>query len=181
MSNIKISEMAEAESLNDNDLLTIVQGGINKKITKQNAIGNIFQAINNPTYTTTEGTDLSINNTRVGKMKFEYYGDTEQETTTGKNLFDKDSAIGGWVRASNGVVADEYQNLYCYTPFFKVSPNTTYTCNLYNQQGLGSGGICEYSAQDVSTFIKGTAELQQIITITIHLHIILIRGPIKRG
>lgn len=85
MNNLKISEMAEAESLNDNDLLTIVQGGINKKITKQKAIGNIIQAINNPTYTTTEGTDLSIDNTRVGKMKFEYYGNIEQETTTGKN------------------------------------------------------------------------------------------------
>ena len=85
MSNIKISEMAEAESLNDNDLLTIVQSGINKKITKKNAIGDIIQAINNPTYTTTEGTDLTINNTRVGKMKFEYYGDTKQQTYTGVN------------------------------------------------------------------------------------------------
>lgn len=46
---------------------------------------DLLNAINNPTYTTTEGTNLSINNTRVGKMKFEYYGDTEQETTTGKN------------------------------------------------------------------------------------------------
>lgn len=87
MSNIKISEMAEAESLNDNDLLTIVQSGINKKITKKNAIGDIIQAINNPTYTTTEGTDLLINNTRVGKMKFEYYGDTEQKTIGNLNRF----------------------------------------------------------------------------------------------
>lgn len=98
MSNIKISEMAEAESLNDNDLLTIVQSGVNKKITKQNAIGDIIQAINNPTYTTTEGTNLSINNTRVGKMKFEYFGNTEQngeptpdnpvevKTVTGENI-----------------------------------------------------------------------------------------------
>lgn len=88
MSNIKISEMTEASQLNDSDLLTIVQSGVNKKITKQNAIGDIIQAINNPTYTTTEGTDLSINNTRVGKMKFEYYGNTEQTTYEGNQLLD---------------------------------------------------------------------------------------------
>ncbi len=87
MSNIKISEMQEATTLNDDDLLTIVQEGMNKKITKQNAIGDIITALNNPNYTTTEGTALTINNTRVGNMKFEIYGNTAQETTTGTNYF----------------------------------------------------------------------------------------------
>lgn len=97
MSNIKISEMTEAESLNDNDLLTIVQSGVNKKITKQNAIGNIITALNDPTYVSGTGESVTLNNTRVGKMKFEYYGNTEQDgnptpdnpvevkTVTGKN------------------------------------------------------------------------------------------------
>ena len=38
----------------------------------------IIEQLNNPTYTTTEGTDLTINNTRVGKMKFRYGGCIEQ-------------------------------------------------------------------------------------------------------
>ena len=46
----------------------------------------IIEQLNNPTYTTTEGTDLTINNTRVGKMKFRYGGGIEQESTNGYNL-----------------------------------------------------------------------------------------------
>lgn len=145
MSNIKISEMAEAESLNDNDLLTIVQSGVNKKITKQNAIGDIIQAINNPTYTTTEGTNLSINNTRVGKMKFEYFGNTEQNgeptpdnpvevktvsgeqtvSVIGKNFFDKDNAdvVTGYVDGTTGeiVLGGTSKVTREYTP---IIPNT---------------------------------------------------------
>lgn len=48
-------------------------------------ITSILQAINNPTYTTTEGSDLSIENTRVGKIKFEYYGNTSQNGTPTPN------------------------------------------------------------------------------------------------
>lgn len=126
MSNIKISEMAEAESLNDNDLFTIVQSGVNKKITKQNAIGDIIQAINNPTYTTTEGTDLSIDNTRVGKMKFKYYGDTEQDSYNGENLFDKDNPniLNNCVTGS-GLTLDALEG--CKTLYIPCKPNLTYT------------------------------------------------------
>ena len=69
MSNLKISEMIEATSLGDSDLLTIVQGGVNKKITKSNAIGNIITALNNPTYVTGTGTSVTLNDTRVGRVK----------------------------------------------------------------------------------------------------------------
>lgn len=129
MSNIKISEMAEADSLNDNDLLTIVQSGINKKITKKNAIGDIIQAINNPTYTTTEGTDLSIDNTRVGKMKFEYYGDTEQETTTGKNLLNESTlrqGSGADTTAANRVYipANYYLEVGTYTIYTNLNTSS---------------------------------------------------------
>lgn len=126
MSNIKISEMAEAESLNDNDLLTIVQSGVNKKITKQNAIGDIIQAINNPTYTTTEGTNLSIDNTRVGKMKFKFYGDTEQDSYNGENLFDKDNPniLNNCVTGS-GLTLDTAEG--CKTLYVPCKPNLTYT------------------------------------------------------
>lgn len=104
MSSIKISEMQEAESLNDDDLLTIVQEGTNKKITKQKALSDIVNAINNPTYTTSEGKDLSIENTRVGKMNFEFYGDTEQATYTGKNLFNNSITNNLWLNTNGEVV-----------------------------------------------------------------------------
>lgn len=95
MSNIKISEMTEATSLGDSDLLTIVQGGINKKITKTNAIGDMITALNNPTYTTDTGTSLNLNNTRVGRLKTTLKGDTQQFTTTGKNLLDESTLRQG--------------------------------------------------------------------------------------
>ena len=84
----------------------------------------------------------------------------------GKNLFNKNSTLGGWVRAFDGSVLEQYVDTYNYTPFIKVKPNTQYTLNLYNSSGLGSGGICEYSSSNATTFIKGTNETQQIITIT---------------
>lgn len=87
MSNIKISEMTEATSLGDSDLLTIVQGGVNKKITKTNALGNIITALNNPTYVTGSGTSPSLSNTRVGEMSILPKGNTEQTSYSGKNLF----------------------------------------------------------------------------------------------
>ena len=152
MSNIKISEMAEAESLNDNDLLTIVQSGINKKITKQNAIGDIIQAINNPTYTTTEGTDLSIDNTRVGKMKFEYYGDTEQENTTGINLFspydtttqtlngvERTTNTDGSITLTGTATADSYFRV---TNDITLESNTAYTT--LNQNSNTPNGVTIY-------------------------------------
>lgn len=97
MSNIKISEMTEATSLGDSDLLTIVQGGINKKITKINAIGDILTALNNPTYTTDTGTSLNLTNTRVGRLKTTLKGDTEQTTYTGKNVFNNASLGNAYV------------------------------------------------------------------------------------
>lgn len=162
MSNIKISEMAEAESLNDNDLLTIVQGGINKKITKQNAIGDIIQAINNPTYTTTEGTDLSIDNTRVGKMKFEYYGDTSQRT----NLFNNDivqGAIseGADISATNRIRTSGYIQVVASTsvPITFTGCDDWYA-SLYNSSKTYTGGIGWKSTSEALTIPSGIAYIR---------------------
>ena len=85
MSNIKISEMAEASSLGDSDLLTIVQSGVNKKITKTNAIGNIITALNDPIYVSGTGETVTLNGTRVGPIKQKIKGKTTQTTYTGVN------------------------------------------------------------------------------------------------
>jgi hypothetical protein len=92
-------------------------------------INDIIQAINNPTYTTTEGTDLSIDNTRVGKMKFEYYGDTEQETTTGKNLLNEST-----LRQGSG--ADTTATNRAYIPANYYLETGTYT--IYTNLNLSS-------------------------------------------
>lgn len=126
MSNIKISEMAEAESLNDNDLLTIVQSGVNKKITKQNAIGNIITALNDPTYVTGTGKSVTLNGTRVGKMKFEYYGDTEQEIIGNLNRFNYTLSILKTRNASGTWSNNVYTNN---SVTFTVNEDLTITVN----------------------------------------------------
>lgn len=155
MNNLKISEMAEAESLNDNDLLTIVQSGINKKITKQNAIGDIIQAINNPTYTTTEGTDLSIDDTRVGKMKFEYYGDTKQDTTTGKNLSNFTERSGNGIAFLGSIITINNPTNYLYAgDYWNLKDNTSLsgkTYTIFTETNGTSAGTTEMSLNIAKT------------------------------
>lgn len=131
MSNLKISEMVEAESLNNNDLLTIVQNGVNKKITKTKALGNIITALNDPTYITGTGTVINLDNTRVGRLKSTIKGNTEQNTTEGKqlidfatlsnsntsNLFTGDLLV---VSTSSGTYANAYKDI---TALYKNNPN----------------------------------------------------------
>lgn len=177
MSNIKISEMTEAESLNDNDLLTIVQSGVNKKITKQNAIGNIITALNNPTYVSGTGKLVTLNNTRVGKMKFEYYGDTEQDETptpdnpvevetvtgentidiVGKNLFNPKNIYLG--KAWNN--ADNTARAIAYVP---LTIGNTYTISM---QKVSAVDMVLYNETDTSTLPYSIAPNQITTTTTI--------------
>lgn len=87
-------------------------------------IDDLINAINNPTYTTTEGTDLSIDNTRVGKMKFEYYGNTEQQTYTGKNKMNINNYLEAYSSGSTGEIIS-ISDARCY--WAQVTPNATYT------------------------------------------------------
>lgn len=73
MANIKVSEMTEATSFDNGDYTMIVQANQNKKISKENMIGDIESNIS-----TIEG-DISTINTNIGDL-------TQLETTNKDNL-----------------------------------------------------------------------------------------------
>ena len=72
-------------------------------------------------------TEPSINNTKVGKMEIDLKGNTEQFTTTGKNLFDKNNMnlIEGYV--SQGGVVTYQPGVGDKTIYIPCKANTTYT------------------------------------------------------
>lgn len=84
----------------------------------------------------------------------------------GKNHFDKTQLTGGWISKHCGEVFNQYTDIYGYSSFISVIPNTTYTLNLFNSSGLGNAGICEYSSNQHRDFITSTPETQNIITFT---------------
>lgn len=75
---------------------------------------------------TGEDTSLNLNNTKKGKTKLTLKGNTYQETTTGKNLFNKDSGFElGYIRASDGVFISE--NVSCiFNQYVPVIANEKY-------------------------------------------------------
>lgn len=107
MSNIKISEMAEAESLNDNDLLTIVQSGVNKKLKKSNAVKSIADKL------VSVGATAPTNGERVWFAK-------------SKNLFDKNNInlLNCYFTATNPYLQSSNVSK---TAYIEIKPNTTYT------------------------------------------------------
>ena len=82
-----------------------------------------------------------------------------------KNLFNKNKCFGGWVHHENNQIFVEFIGTYSYTDYIKVRPNTTYTLNLYNAEGLGTGGLLEYDNNFNWTNI-GYPETETVITIT---------------
>lgn len=62
MANIKVSEMTEATSFDDGDYTMIVQANQNKKISKENILGNIEDDIS------TINTNISTINTNIGNL-----------------------------------------------------------------------------------------------------------------
>ena len=129
MSNIKISEMTEATSLGDSDLLTIVQGGVNKKITKTNAMGNVITALNNPTYVTGTGNSVTLNDTRVGPIKQTIKGETTQTTYTGSNLMSSAFEQGARSNTTGGGAFYSTNYVRTINPI-TVSASTKYTVAL---------------------------------------------------
>lgn len=107
MSNIKISEMAGATNLNDGDLLTIVQSGVNKKITKETVVKSFSDKL------VTVGVTAPQNGERVWFKK-------------SRNLFDKNNAniLNNCVTGSAPALetADG-----CKTLYISCESSTTYT------------------------------------------------------
>ena len=103
---IKVSQMPSTNTLTDNDLVMVVQDNENKKINKKDLQNNLTDPsltkrveelekenayLNNLVEQAfdkkeVEGEELSINDTIEAKMNVSLYGNTKQETTTGKNL-----------------------------------------------------------------------------------------------
>ena len=86
MANIKVSEMTEATSFDDGDYTMIVQANQNKKISKENILGDIENNIGN--LTELETTDKSnivksineVNAIAVNNEKNNVYSETEIDT-----------------------------------------------------------------------------------------------------
>lgn len=73
MANIKVSEMTEATSFDDGDYTMIVQANQNKKITRENILGDIEGDIS------TNATNISTINTNIGDL-------TNLQTPSTENL-----------------------------------------------------------------------------------------------
>ena len=95
MANVKVSEMATATSFENDDYTMIVQSNKNKKITKQNMLGNIENNIGNlSNLTTTDKTSLvgAINENNSQITTLNTYSSTEQVVgtwTDGKPIYRK--------------------------------------------------------------------------------------------
>lgn len=120
MANIKISQMDETNSLNDNDLLTVVQAGKNKKIKILN---------------TNEISISSIQPTANEKVWFK----------KGKNLFDKNNAqtMVGYFNSTGKI--ENVGNSTIILNYIKIKPNETYTISCLSQ----IENICFYDANGV--------------------------------
>ena len=120
MANIKISQMNETNSLNDNDLLTVVQAGKNKKIKILN---------------TNEISISSIQPTANEKVWFK----------KGKNLLDKNNAqtTVGYFNSTGKI--ENGGNSTIILNYIKIKPNETYTVSCLSQIEK----ICFYDANGV--------------------------------
>ena len=107
---------------------------------------------------TGEGTSITLDNTKEGKMKINLKGNTSQETTTGKNLFNKESISWGTAEP------------IIYTTI--NIPNGTYTMSSPNMPA-GTDNICnlfvipEQASTGASSSINGVDKnTSRTLTIT---------------
>ncbi len=94
------------------------------------------------TYTDYSGTSLSINNTKKGKMKLSLKGNTSQDSTTGKQLWQGNKDYTG-----QGTVAQIHQTLTpgTYTVSYKQSVNGTVQFNLKDSGGTVVQAVTTYA------------------------------------
>lgn len=106
MANIKVSQMTEATSVDNEDLFMIVQNSTNKKVSKQTLMQPLntvvtelqeeIEKLKNASYKISgTGTDITLNNTSNNKfLKLDVKGNTEQTQLTGKNILDGTNPTG---------------------------------------------------------------------------------------
>lgn len=102
----------------------------------------------------------------------------EIESVSGRNLFDKSDVTGGWIGADTNQIYDTYTDLFSYTNYIKVKPNTTYTLNFHDASSLSGGGIMEYDSNKAWLNI-GLPETQQVITFTTSENTYYIRFTVR--
>lgn len=143
---MSIKKQSEQQIYGRNDMVNIEP---NKKI--YGSLGKTEKWFLN----TVEGNPVTMANSRKGSFEkevteFDLYGWSEQETTTGKNLFDASDVSKGYVSDDSGSNIVE-ANSYC-SNFIAVSAKTKYY--LYSSQDSGRWGAFYDSSK---TFILGIA------------------------
>ena len=142
MANIKVSEMTEATSFDDGDYAMIVQANQNKKISKENMIGNIENNIGNLTNLATEDKTSLVNATNeiVNGKEYIEQGFTSASCTqnTLNNLAGLTLSKGTWVVVGNfnysGNVLRYYMSLV-------LSNNLEVAHSCYDNAGVVAGNI----------------------------------------
>ena len=96
---------------------------------------------------TGEGTSITLDNTKEGKMKINLKGNTSQaQTTQGKNLFTNIVYKDNYVISSTG--GESYTTLGCIWDKIKVEPSTTYTLSYTSTDYTFSQRVSEYNSSD---------------------------------
>lgn len=137
---IKISQLQEANEINENDLMMIIQNGVNKKKNIKQMAKELGEVAINPTQPTT--------NEKVWFKK-------------GKNLFNKDNNIIKGYSLNDSGGRNPGADYFYGANYISVKPNTTYTI----QQGnADTFRVCEYTAD--KTFVKRDISSTMTFTFT---------------
>lgn len=92
-------------------------------------------------------------------------GDITVNSINGKNLFNKNTIINGWLRYSDNVLMDTTSTTFMTSDYIVIEENETYTLNLYNSTQLASGGIMFYN-ENREWIQPGIPETKTVITFT---------------
>lgn len=111
MANIKVSEMTEATSFDNGDYTMIVQANQNKKISKENILGNIEDDIS------TINTNISSINTNIGDL-------TQLKTANKDNLVNSINSLTSYTLfensqgTNNSITLSDSKDNYTYLELF---------------------------------------------------------------
>ena len=123
----KLEYLEETKGEIKNALNTNFNSGIGENDTFRSYVSKINDIYTNWTKVTGEGTELTLNNTKKGRMVLVLKGNTSQLQYTGYNLFNDYIEVG--TINSNGNNADSTANMRNHD-FIEITENTTYTISI---------------------------------------------------
>ena len=85
------------------DGINAIGGSLDSDDTFRSYVDELESLYNDMPKVSDTDTDISLDGTRVGKMTMQYGGDTQQDSTTGKNLFNKSTITG----ITNGSISND--------------------------------------------------------------------------